>query len=258
MKRSFFIFIFVFTASTFVSSQPKIKFDKTDHDFGEVIVNSYPKTTFKFKNVGDLPLVLTKVKTSCGCTTPRWPKDTILPGGSGEIEVVFNSRGYKNKSFAKSVIVSYNRDNGGTAKAQVLYIHGKVVPKVKPIPQYPLKISSQIIDLGLMKYGRKKEIIISLQNEGDSIVLVKGLISSCDQCMQVVCDPMRIEAGQNAQITVTYLSKSHEPRSIKENIKILTSLDKKYLHELSIKGITVVGETLKGKEYKERIKVISE
>ncbi|MBT7825648.1 MAG: DUF1573 domain-containing protein [Bacteroidetes bacterium] len=258
MKRILLISTILLFSVSWVFCQPNIKFDETDHDFGDVIVNTYPKTTFKFSNIGDQPLVITNVKTSCGCTTPKWPKDSIMPGGTGEIEVVFNSRGYKNRKFAKSVIVSYNRDNGGNAKAEVLYIHGKVIPKIKEIKQYPLQISSNSIDFDIMKIGKKKEMTIELKNSGDSIIHIKEFISSCDKCMLISSEQLILEPQQTTTVKISYLTKSHEARSIHENIKIITSLDTKYLNELSVKGITVVGETLKGKDYKNRIKKLNE
>ena len=73
------------------SKLPKtnIKFASDLHEFGNVDVNSENKYSFTFKNSGNEPLKISNAKGSCGCTVPNWPKEPILPGESGEIEVVF-------------------------------------------------------------------------------------------------------------------------------------------------------------------------
>ncbi len=49
--------------------------------------------TFNFKNTGTQPLVIERVDVSCGCTTPAWTKEPIMPGKSGFITAKFNSAG---------------------------------------------------------------------------------------------------------------------------------------------------------------------
>ncbi|MEJ7661957.1 MAG: DUF1573 domain-containing protein [Hymenobacter sp.] len=49
--------------------------------------------TFKFTNTGKSPLLIADATASCGCTTPSWTKEPIAPGATGEMEVLFDSRG---------------------------------------------------------------------------------------------------------------------------------------------------------------------
>ena len=53
------------------SKFPIIEFNETEHDFGEIERNIPVETTFTYKNTGNAPLVITDIKTSCGCTTPK-------------------------------------------------------------------------------------------------------------------------------------------------------------------------------------------
>ena len=71
----------------------KIVFDEPTHDYGFIMQGDKVKHDFHFRNIGDDDLLITRVKASCGCTTPDYPKDVIPPGGSGKIAVVFNSSG---------------------------------------------------------------------------------------------------------------------------------------------------------------------
>jgi len=74
---------------------PRITFKTTEHDFGKVIQGELVRYTFKYTNTGKADLIISKVSTSCGCTVPSYDKNPLPPGKSGEIEVIFNSKGKK-------------------------------------------------------------------------------------------------------------------------------------------------------------------
>ena len=61
---------------------------------GEIVTH-----TFRFKNTGTQSLVILNVEASCGCTTPKYDKKPIPPGGEGKIEVEFNSSGRYGKQY---------------------------------------------------------------------------------------------------------------------------------------------------------------
>jgi hypothetical protein len=100
--------------------KPVIKFDKTTHDYGEIAVNSDGTCEFEFENTGKAPLLLTKVRSSCGCTTPKWPKEPLKPGDKETIKVKYNTR--IKGSFSKTIWVYSNADNSPL----ILRIKGKV------------------------------------------------------------------------------------------------------------------------------------
>lgn len=82
-------------------------FNEYEWDFGVMDEGDKVEHIFKFTNTGDEPLILGNCKGSCGCTVPTCPKDPIQPGAEGEIKVVFNSRGKKNKQ-TKRVTITAN------------------------------------------------------------------------------------------------------------------------------------------------------
>ncbi|MCB0761880.1 MAG: DUF1573 domain-containing protein [Flavobacteriales bacterium] len=100
-----------------------VSFSEYEWDFGTIDEGDKVEHTFKFTNTGNEPLVLEKCKGSCGCTVPTCPKDPIPPGGTGEIGVVFNSKGKKN-SQTKRVSITCN-----TEEQPVLKIHAQVTPE---------------------------------------------------------------------------------------------------------------------------------
>lgn len=72
---------------------PAITFDESKYDFGSVVQGGTVDHTFKFKNTGNAPLIISNIGVSCGCTTPEWTKAPVLPGKTGSITAHFNSTG---------------------------------------------------------------------------------------------------------------------------------------------------------------------
>lgn len=87
----------------------KISFDKMEHDFGKIREGEKASYRFRVKNPGTVPLRITDVKPSCGCTVPAWTKDPIPPGGEGFVEVIFDSQGRSGEQM-KTVTVFANTD----------------------------------------------------------------------------------------------------------------------------------------------------
>lgn len=86
-----------------------ITFDETSHDFGQIMQNTENKKIFSFTNTGSEPLIIENAKGSCGCTVPKYPKEPIAPGATGEIEVVYKPGKQKNKQ-TKNVTITANTD----------------------------------------------------------------------------------------------------------------------------------------------------
>ena len=99
---------------------PSIKFEVVTHDYGTIERNGNGTYDFVFANEGTEPLVLSNVRSSCGCTIPKWPREPIAPGKSSTIQVKYDTR--RIGSFSKSITVTSN----GAKQPIVLRIKGKV------------------------------------------------------------------------------------------------------------------------------------
>lgn len=113
--------------------QAEIAFAVEVHDFGTITEGTQATIEFEFTNTGNAPLVLSSVSASCGCTTPKWTKEPIMPGQKGKITAVYNSTG-RPGSFTKSITVASNAKNG----TKVLTIKGNVEPK-QVAPKSPVQ-----------------------------------------------------------------------------------------------------------------------
>lgn len=123
------------TAPTQTPDNPnaaEIKFDNPVHDYGTLQKGADGKCEFKFTNTGKEPLILSNVQTSCGCTVPSWPKEPILPGKSGIINVNYTKTNVVGP-ISKQITVFSNAKNGNV----VLSIKGSVVDTTPTTPEKP-------------------------------------------------------------------------------------------------------------------------
>jgi hypothetical protein len=97
-------------------------FTVTTIDYGTIDRGADPIRNFKFTNTGTEPLTIKAAQGSCGCTTPSYPKDPIMPGESGVIEVHYDTQ--RIGQFTKTVTLATNETEG----THILTIRGEVKP----------------------------------------------------------------------------------------------------------------------------------
>lgn len=95
-----------------VDQGPKgvIEFGENSYEFGTVKEGAVVEHVFKFKNTGEAPVILAQVTASCGCTTPSYSQEPILPGKEGEVKVIFDSNGQVGVH-QKIVTIASNAEN---------------------------------------------------------------------------------------------------------------------------------------------------
>ncbi len=100
---------------------PVITFDKTAHDYGTIYQKADGNCVFVYTNDGKEPLILSRVKSSCGCTIPKWSRQPLMPGQSDTIKVKYDTK--RLGSFHKSITITSN----AKTSTVVLKIKGKVL-----------------------------------------------------------------------------------------------------------------------------------
>ncbi|HQQ96198.1 MAG TPA: DUF1573 domain-containing protein [Cyclobacteriaceae bacterium] len=95
--------------------------DNQNFDFGKIKQGVPATHRFMFTNTGKVPVVITNAQPSCGCTTPNWTKEPILPGGQGFVDATYSAASAG--AFTKSITVTANTETGTI----VLIIKGEVV-----------------------------------------------------------------------------------------------------------------------------------
>lgn len=126
MKRVLFTVVAVMAFAIASNAQGVLKFETEKHDFGTLAEGPVANYTFKLTNTGTAPVVISRAMASCGCTTPEWSTDPILPGASSSIKVGYNTSG-RPGNFKKTITVTSNAENSTV----ILTINGSVTPKSK-------------------------------------------------------------------------------------------------------------------------------
>ena len=91
MKKLVMIVVVAMVSFT-AAAQAKMEFKTETIDYGKIAKGSDGVRVFEFTNVGDQPLVITDVKSSCGCTVPKKPEGAVAPGSSSSIEVKYDTK----------------------------------------------------------------------------------------------------------------------------------------------------------------------
>ncbi|MGC8823512.1 MAG: DUF1573 domain-containing protein [Bacteroidales bacterium] len=129
--KSYFVFFMGLMATVILSCTSaqsgekkagKMVFAESEHDFGTIAEGSVAEFAFVFRNVGNEPLVISNVQTSCGCTVPAWSQEPVKKHEQGVVKIHYNT--HILGSFKKTVVVHSNAANSPVT----LTIKGTVVP----------------------------------------------------------------------------------------------------------------------------------
>lgn len=124
MKKFFAVLVVLLTvASVSFAQKGVMKFKEETHNFGKIEQNKPVTQEFVFTNTGTTPIVITNVSASCGCTTPSYTKDPVLPKQSGTIKATYNAAAMG--TFNKSITVFSNAES----PSLTLFLKGEVVEK---------------------------------------------------------------------------------------------------------------------------------
>lgn len=119
--KKIILFAVVALISFTAQAQAKIEFKAETVDYGEISKGSDGVRVFEFTNTGDAPLIVSDVKSSCGCTVPEKPKDPVAPGATGVIKVKYDTN--RVGKIRKTVTVYSNADE----PIKALKIKGEVM-----------------------------------------------------------------------------------------------------------------------------------
>ncbi len=96
--------------------------------------------SFVVTNVGDEPLNITDVRTSCGCTTAALAKRDLAPGESVNVEATVNTTGFSG-TVTRTVSVSSNDPSTPTAVLQIVVtIAESTAPVIQEISVTDLRL----------------------------------------------------------------------------------------------------------------------
>lgn len=208
MKRLFTLLIATTLAFSVWAQQntPVMSFKATTHEFGNIKQEDGPaKYTFEFTNTGSTPVVITKVESSCGCTTPSYSKQPVPPGGKGNIDVVYDPVNRPGQ-FNKTITITSNASNSPI----VLSINGNVAEKQNSFEdKYPqqigdLRINNTFINFGNIFNNETKTQTVGIYNptKNDMTIEIDNNYSSPFILTKIT--PTVLKANQEGQLAITF------------------------------------------------------
>lgn len=229
------LFIVCFFSFVAAYSQAVIRFEQKVHDFGNIKeVDGAVSYSFIFVNEGKAPVLIKNVESSCGCTSPEWSKQPVLPGKTGFIKAIFDPNA-RPSHFDKTITVYSN------ARPSVveLKIRGNVEARTRTVlDDYPYELPSGLrlpldhISLMKVKKGEVKKMTIGVyNNSGKKLNVSFGDLPSH---LKLDMEPNVIEVKGKASLNVAYDAGIKGEYGLNEEIVTLLVDGKKYPTRLSV------------------------
>ena len=218
-----------------LSAQPRITFDKTQHDFGRVSEESGTAShDFTFRNTGNAPLVIQNVITTCGCTTPEFTRQPIIPGATGFIKVSYDVKG-RPGAIDKTITVHTN-STPPTANL-------RIIGEVTPIDRHPseafrhqmgaIRVNDRHVAFNKMYSYEKPTLVVTAYNPGPEAARISFI--NLPSYIQAEAVPSTIRQGERAQIRVTYdAARKNEWGLVSDQISMILNDNRTNDHKLTV------------------------
>ena len=185
------LYCFAFTFSCTVAwAAPRVFFPQMEWDWGEVYSGDQISHVFTFENKGDEILKILNLETSCGCTAAVLSEKEIAPGGTGKIQVNFNSRGYRGRVHH----VVYVSTNDPTTRKIILKIHGHV--------QLDILIQPTNVYAGFKNRTEEHSRDITITNQGKKPIKILEITFQQPEITIESTGEQTIEPGAKLQVPI--------------------------------------------------------
>lgn len=207
------------------AAAPKIEFEEETFSFGEVYQGAKVEHVFTFRNGGDEPLTIDKVRTSCGCTAALLSATVLQPGEAGELRTSFDSGRFR----GEVVKTIYVYANDPLRQVSQLYVRGKVTPEIVVEPAQ--------LELDGLTVGRAQEARVVLTGRGKEAVPLLSVETTAPE-LQAALSAETLLPGKTAEVVVTVT-----PREGKARLSgyVLVKTGSSHVPELRIPVYGVVG-----------------
>ncbi len=178
---------------------PKMAVEQADFDFGKIYQGEKVEHTFRFQNAGDEPLIIDRVRSSCGCTAALLSTKIIAAGDVAELKATFDSA-----RFSGAVVKTiYLYSNDPLQQVSELHMRGTVKQEIVMSPAR--------LDLQNLVVGATKEIVVRLSNQSKQTLSLFGLQTTTPELVATL-SAEQIAPGSEASITVRVTAKEGSGR----------------------------------------------
>lgn len=184
------VLLFFVPAFSALADGPRLEVAEPDFQFGSVFQGEKVEHVFAFNNVGNDPLLIDRVKSSCGCTAALVSAKEIAPGAAGEVRATFDSTRFHG-NVVKTI---YVYSNDPEHKLLQLHLRGTVKEE--------LQLSARSLTLGPVAPGQSVQAMVNLTNKGDSAVSI-GPARTTAKEITVDFPRRQVEPGATVEIELT-------------------------------------------------------
>lgn len=186
------------SAAPAAAKDARVKFRETAWDFGKIKQGEVVTHEFIFKNVGDAPLLIEQVETSCGCAAALLSDKRVEPGKEGKIKASFDSRGYSGKVVKYVFVVSNDVEE---ARRELSFSADIEVP-----PAAKIELDRYNVEMGLCLEGEEPAASLQIRNTGELELKVE--ISHQDIAFRsggkAIAFPLLIPTGKSVDLEVRF------------------------------------------------------
>jgi hypothetical protein len=208
MKNLIIIFAILFASNLVAQDKsPQATFSATIHNFGDIKEEEGPVShTFEITNTGNIPLIINRVATTCGCTASDWTKEPILPGTKGAIKAAYNPQG-RPGPFVQNITVFTNATAGGT----VISLRGTVIPKPKTLDDIyrrrigDLGMTNSHLSLGKVFVNQVRTDTLMVYNFGSNPLTVT--FEQIPSHLSIKSVPKTLKTNEEGLVLVTFDSR---------------------------------------------------
>ena len=181
---------FLCCVSSVVIAAPIIDFAQPFFEFGTILQGDKVHHAFTFRNNGDAPLNINKIRSSCGCTAVTSTASVIQPQGKGQINATFDSTNFSGK-IHKTISVDTNDPR---SPSTTLTLSGKV----KDI----ITVNPKQLSLGKLRINESRKSVIAIENNGPKVLTITSVKSPQSQIIATI-DKKQLKHNESASISVT-------------------------------------------------------
>lgn len=181
-----------------------MRFDRTRIETGAIDEDDGPQRfVFTWRNTGDKPLVITRVKTTCGCAVPTCGKRPVKPGETDSVTVTYHPKGHPGRFVRKIFIFT---QLAGNAPSATLELAGEVIPSARPTYAYPHAHGNLLLKQEEIRIeGTRPQVeTIECLNGGNDTLRVRIDTRILPPCVRARFAPEALPPGGVGELTVRF------------------------------------------------------
>ncbi|MCM1150738.1 MAG: DUF1573 domain-containing protein [Alistipes sp.] len=197
-----------------------MRFERLRIETGEINEDDAPRTyTYRWRNEGAEPLVITRVESSCGCAKPTYDRNPVAAGGSGEVRIVYHPKGHPGNFRRKILVYTQLSEQRPTA---VLELTGRATPSVLPTYDYPHAMGPLLLKQRTLRLSGEELQAerIECLNVGDEPLRLSARKGLLPEYLAFECEPEIFAPGQKGDLIVRF-DPAYAPQNLPKQIPLI-------------------------------------